>query len=1133
MSADLKPLFRPQALKPKLATFTPSAQAVAARSKLKDWADLLSSEQGKKFKEREILPTFLIDVFVTLLGYTGPAAGGTQYTMSHEKHVQVDGKFADAVLGAFTANESQILVAVEGKGPLDPLDRPHAGRKMSAVDQGYRYAINLPCDWIIVTNMREIRLYHKGSDQHTCDSYSIADLVEDDALFQRFVFVLGAERVVSAEGKCHLKDLLGESERIGKELTREYYGEYAGLRVEFFRKLCESNPKEQPGAILTATQKLLDRVLFCSFCEDRGLLPAETIASAYRHSDLYNPRPVWDNFRGLFRSIDQGNAALKIPQYNGGLFAPDDLLERISVPDALCAGLAKLAAYDYSSTVRPAGAKEDKADGKVIDVDILGHIFEQSISDLERMRNQLEGRQVEEETKSRRKKEGAFYTPAFITRYIVSQTLGPVLADRFEDLRKRHEAAAKGAVKHTLATPKEYETGKLSKAQKAALIRFWEDWQEELGSVRVLDPACGSGAFLIEAFDQLHAAYQLSNDRLLDLRGNRSLFDLDRHILQNNLYGVDINDEAVEICRLSLWIKTAQYGKVLTSLDHTIRVGNSVVDDPAVHPKAFDWRGAFPEVFEAAGFDAVIGNPPYVRQEWISDIKPHLQKRFQTFDGAADLYVYFYELGLGLLRPGGRLSFVVTNKWMKAGYGEPLRRLFAEQAWMESVVDFGHAKQIFVDADVFPSIIVARKPTEQPAPSLMRACAIPRELLRIDDLTEQIRVEGIELPRGRLTAEPWNLEASGVSDLLAKIQNAGVALKDFAGVKPFRGIVTGFNDAFLIDGATRNSLIAEDPRSGDIIRPYLRGQDVDRWVPQWAGLWMIFARRGIDIDQYPAIKKHLAQFQVQLEPKPQDWKDGHWPGRKSGTYKWFEVQDPIDYWREFEKPKIVYQEIQFHPRYAMDRVGMLSNNKVFFVTCEDFYLLGVLNSPLMWWHNWRYLPHMKDEALSPAGFLMESLPIAEPTGKTRASISSAVQRLLDIAEEQNERRAQVLDWLRLEYEISKPTQKLGELLSLDEDAFLTEVKKARGKLKALSVEAVKGLRSAHAKSVEPVRRLGVEAMKLEGSINDLVNAAYGLTPDEIALMWKTAPPRMPLIGAGLAERAQFARLAMQEKSGTE
>ena len=153
-----------------------------------------------------------------------------------------------------------------------------------------------------------------------------------------------------------------------------------------------------------------------------------------------------------------------------------------------------------------------------------------------------------------------------------------------------------------------------------------------------------------------------------------------------------------------------------------------------------------------------------------SPIKPYLESAYRAYHGMADLYVYFYELGLRLLKPGGLLSYVVTNKWMKSGYAEPLRRFFQDEAWIESVVDFGHAKQIFEEVDVFPSIIVARRPTDAPKPDTARLCTIPREQLRIDDLSRQIEREGVELPLSQLGADAWQLEPAGVNALLAKIQ---------------------------------------------------------------------------------------------------------------------------------------------------------------------------------------------------------------------------------------------------------------------------------------------------------------------------------------------------------------------------
>ena len=628
MPVEAKPLFRPDVLRPHLQAFVWPTNLAESKASLARWAGMLATGRADKFKEQELLPDFLTDVFCQVLGYMRPVDNPERFTISPEKHVPIDGKYADAVLGNFyggsrqtssTSEQSpdQFVVALEGKGPLDPLDRPFAGRKMSAVDQGYRYAINLPCDWIIVTSMRQTRLYFKGADQHTYERFDTEKLAADDALLKKFLFLLGADRVVPEKGRCHLYPLLASSEKVGKELTKDFYFRYAELRQNAFEQLCGENPETSRNELLTATQKLLDRILFCSFCEDRGLLPNDTIKRAYEHRDPYHPRPIWDNFRGLFRAIDTGNAGLDIPAYNGGLFALDPSLDNLKLSDAACGYFHELSDYDY----RPAGevAADDESAGQLVDVDILGHIFEQSITDLERLRNELEGRVeplARDKLTTRRKKEGAFYTPAFITRYIVEQALGSVLQERFEQLRQARQKSAKAAARSALADPAVYELESLKKPQREALVDFWEAWQDELKTVRVVDPACGSGAFLIEAFDQLHKVYQISNDRLEELRGSRSLFDPDKQILQHNLYGVDLNEEAIEICRLSLWIKTAARGKVLTSLDHTIRVGNSVVGDKSVHPRAFDWQAEFPEVIADGGFDVVVGNGTAHASEW-------------------------------------------------------------------------------------------------------------------------------------------------------------------------------------------------------------------------------------------------------------------------------------------------------------------------------------------------------------------------------------------------------------------------------------------------------------------------------------------------------------------------------------
>jgi hypothetical protein len=1104
MPAEIKPLFHPAAIRDALKAFTLPHAAVAARAKVQEWAKQLGSKKLDTKKETELLPAFVADVFEAALGYTRPPAD--PYTLKRESLIEVDGKFADAGLGRFTSKGDTFAAVLEGKGPRDPLDRPFGSRKYSAVTQAALYALQLRINWYLVTNLKETRLYYKGQDTSHYERFDTARLADSDDEYRRFVFLLGAERLAGADGTNHLDGLLTASRTVGRELTTDYYREYRDLRRKTFRALLDYNPGRDPGQMLAATQKILDRVLFIAFCEDRGLLPSEIVAKAYKHTDAFNPRPIWDNFKALFRAVDVGNPALSVQAYNGGLFAPDALVDSLIVPDTVCEGFKKLADYEYGHN--------DTNAAKLIDVEILGHIFEQSISDLEEMRRQISAAGVlppEPTGPTKRKREGAFYTPAFVTRYIVRETLGPVLKDRFEALRAKHRAAATGTARAVLDAPQAYNLDTLNEPQTKALVAFWTAWTDELETVRVVDPSCGSGAFLIEAFDQLFAEYMQANDRVAELRGGqRSLLEPDETILTRNLFGMDLNGEAVEIARLSCWIKTAAKGKKLTALDANIVQGNSVVAEPSPLDA---WRARFPDVFAAGGFDVVIGNPPYVRQEWIKDDKPFLERHYKAFDGVADLYVYFYELGLSVLRPGGRIGYVVTNKWMKAGYGEPLRRLYGESAWVESVVDLGHNKEVFPDADVFPCILVARKPDASTPPETARVCVLPREQTRVDDLSEQIAAEGVAVPRARFGAEAWNLEPPGVAALMAKLGGTGVPLKEFIGASPLYGIKTGFNDAFLLDAMTKEKLVAADPASEPLFKPYLRGQDIDRWCAEWAGMWMLAMRSSTNAawpwsqattvseaeaavrTAYPALFEHFRTHEVALK------------GRGNQGVFWWELSGNSQ-WDKYDSLKIMYQEIQYHPCYMLDTSGVLANNKVFFIPTDDLYLLAVLNSPVMWWHNWRYLPHMKDEALSPASFRMEGLPIPNPTDDQRLVAETLVTRLIALNSEQKAGRAAVLDWLRSEFGVEKPTQKLQALAALGADDFVAEVKKA-GK-KGLGVAELKRLKDEYTKSVLPLHKLAREAEQLERQVSDVVNAAFGLTPVDVKLMWDTAPPRMPI-----------------------
>ena len=537
----------------------------------------------------------------------------------------------------------------------------------------------------------------------------------------------------------------------------------------------------------------------------------------------------------------------------------------------------------------------------------------------------------------------------------------------------------------------------------------------------------------------------------------------------------------------------------------------------------FHWELEFPEVFfdahgrldPAAGFDAVIGNPPYVRQEQMSALKPYLAENFsEVYHGVADIYVYFYQQAVNLLRAGGRLSYIVNNKWLRSGYGEPLRGYFARTVAVEQLVDFGHAP-IFPDADTFPCIIVAQKTAAKERKATQtNICIFPREALGQFDLAEFVREHSYPVPMTRFSTAPWSLERGNVDDLMEKIRQRNVPLKEFLGVTPYRGILTGLNEAFLIDTSTKNKLIEADPKCAEIIKPYLRGQDIKRWSPDWPGLWIILMKSSGDYDwpwsqagngaetifaeTYPALHQHFKSLETKLRKRSDQ-----------GVF-WWELRS-CAYYDQFETAKLMYQEIQFHPAYGFDNTEYFSNNKVFILPRADFYLLAVLNSPLMWWHNWRYLPHMKDEALNPKGESMELLPIAPPTDEIRAEIEPAVTRLIALTEQERQTITEMLNWLHFEFGVETPGQKLSDFPSLEATGFVNEVKKRRPKSAGmLTPAALKTLQKTFQEYAAPALNIRAETEVLERRLNDLVNRAYQLTSAEIDLLWQTAPPRMPI-----------------------
>ncbi|WP_456405373.1 Eco57I restriction-modification methylase domain-containing protein, partial [Thiolapillus sp.] len=653
----------------------------AHQTLLENWKT--SIESGLLLKQNEVAvhAPFTQQIMVGVLGYQTIGHGDT-WTIAREYGVA--GGAVDLALGHFHADASkdQVIAPFELKGArTSNLDAIMPGRHKTPVQQAWDYARDIKgAQWVLVSNYVELRLYAVSETSLVYESFNLADLT-DLREYARFILLLHADNLLSGKTLA----LLHKSQQADKEITQQLYTDYKALRELLIRRLIGDNPGHEPVTLIKPAQKLLDRMLFIAFAEDKGLIPENSIRRAFEHSDPYHPRPVYDNFKALFRAIDQGNALLDIPAYNGGLFAPDALLENLVVADEICQAIDALAEYDFDSEVS---------------VTVLGHIFEQSIADLEALSQQISEGELAASARpkavtGRRKRQGVVYTPDHITAFIVEHTLGAHIQALFARLLADHGQFRKdGSI--------QWKRG--SKTE----LRFWYAWQETLRGIKVVDPACGSGAFLVAAFDWLHAEYQRVNDRLAALTGQHSILDLNKAILNDNLYGVDINSESIEISKLSLWLKTAEKGKSLTSLDDNLVAGNSLGLDEPAPGDSFTWQSAFPGIMAAGGFDVVLGNPPYVRQERFSDLKPWLEARYAVYHGVADLYAYFFELGLRLLKPEGRLGYISSSTFFKTGSGEGLRRYLLDNSALEKVVDFGDL-QVFEGVTTYPAILVLRK----------------------------------------------------------------------------------------------------------------------------------------------------------------------------------------------------------------------------------------------------------------------------------------------------------------------------------------------------------------------------------------------------------------------------------------
>ena len=968
--------------------------------------------------------------------------------------------------------------------------------------------------WAILTNGKEWRLYHRDAQTTSYFSLNLERAVKDLESFKYFYLLFHVNAFIQDENRaCRLDRILNESldrqAKLEKNLRLRIYKVLEILASGFYNH--HSNKIENLDTLYRACLIFLYRLLFILYAEGRGLLPVKTngAGSNKRYRERFSLArlrerledkkiiPDDDVFSRFYVEINdlfdlingseiQLNEYSNVPRYDGGLFDPEKHpeLKQWKVGDWTLREVIKGLMYAPPPTLARETMEvyfEERIDYSDLDPRQLGTIYEGLLE--HHLELSAKGKLTLREDKSERRSSGSYYTPDYIVKYIVKETVKPLL-DRIEK-----SEAVKRSIQNDLHD---------------------NSYALQALNLKILDPAMGSGHFLVRAAEYLaeEIAYHPTTKLAVEKKPTDESQDIaeinywKRRVVESCIYGVDLNDMAVELAKLSLWLTCISSTKPLSYLDHHLRCGNSLVgstiaelnrlksesSDPLglyevkgleaaladavsslnyiretasenvedvkekelrwkeeVYQRLspyrkiadmrsayevglkieednyktlairtlrkdrlskvlrslmhsvevekgkftfFHWQLEFPDIFQngSEGFDVVIGNPPYIRAGSIGSIKDYLKKKYQVYSGTADLYTYFIEKSIELLRSEGRFGMIVSNKWMRTAYGEGLRK-FVKQYQIEKLIDFGELP-VFESSSTFPLIITMSKRPETDNPLYASIKKIDEENLEAD-----VEAAGFSVEDNSLASTGFTLVTSDAQRILDQMNEAGTPLREYVGSKIYYGIKTGFNKAFLIDKNTRKALIAGDPASAEIIKPFVIGDDVRKYQINYRNRFIILTKIGVDIENYPLIFKHLKQYQPQLEKRCD--KGNHW----------WELRACV-YYSEFEKPKIVWPEIAKESRFAFDKSSYYFKNSCFILPVNDLYLLGILNSKSVWEFLMRICSVLGDPdkkgRLTQRAIYIEKIPIPSASSNDSKQIKDLVKTILNLKQEYTE-----------------------------------------------------------------------------------------------------------------------------------
>ena len=957
-------------------------------------------ENIKNAKEEQFQEGFLRELFVNILGYTlNPELN---FNLTTELKNITNSKKADGAI--LKSDNAHAVIELKSTNTTD-LD--------SIETQAFGYKNHHPkCVYVITSNFEKLRFYIQNAVDHI--DFDLFNLTKEQ--FSLMWLCLAKDNLLN-DLPLKIKDSSVLQE---ENITKKLYADYSKFRTAIFNNLIKNNPDTDKLLLFKKTQKLLDRFLFIFFAEDRLLLPPNSISEIVKQwktlkDELDEYVPLYARFKKYFGYMNTGFKGKKydIYAYNGGLFKPDEILDNILIDDdVLHEHTVKLSNYDFETDV---------------DVNILGHIFEHSLGEIENVQAEIKGEKVDSQ-KTRRKKDGIFYTPKYITKYIVENTVGKLCNEKRNELQIIDEEYAKGR-----------------KNRKKEIVRTLDkkldEYRNWLLTLTILDPACGSGAFLNQALEFLINEHQKIDELRARLFGGAIIFsDSTTDILEKNIFGVDINEESVDIAKLSLWLRTAQKGRKLNTLSNNIKCGNSLIDDPEIAgDKAFNWRNEFSEIFANGGFDVVIGNPPY-GAKLDNDSKDYLGNKYISFNKNYDVYSAFMQLAFRLIKDEGFWGYINPVSWQSNENYFDLRNYLKKNGKLEVAIKLPY--DVFADAYVDTGIYIIKKQQSNSYNTIVYdfpvRASISVSTLQFVTLHELPSVYWTKLESLKIVLNPYFYE------LLPKLFNNSIALKELT--ESVRGILPNKED--VTEVKQNNS------------KPYFIGN-----------LYRYDLRMNCSWVNYGANLKE--------KPKKYDWFTAERILVRRLINRQFRVMGSITS-NEFVNKKDIYV--------------IKSNSK----KISSYFLLTIINSSLVSFLKTKGSTNATKDDFSQLTLNdLREIPIKLPSDDLQMEFTEKVKPLLSGKNELQKKKSKFINRLIANLEIEKISNKLDAFFDFDFKIFLSELKKQKV---ILSLTQQDEWEEYFNNYKSEINQLQSEIEKTDKEIDQMVYELYGLTEEEIKIV---------------------------------